>query len=108
MEEVIEEAKNPHLLNRCRYLRIDRFQLHLYLIGIVINLKRLTEKRLSDTTIGVRAARKSIYNTVFFKLSFTARDIFNINVFYIPADIKVDLATVPIKYVIFENMSILL
>lgn len=53
VEGVIGEAKNFHLLNRCRYRRLHRFRIQLLLTAAAINLKRLMrEKR---TRIGCRA-----------------------------------------------------
>lgn len=41
VEGVIGEAKTQHLLNRCKYRRLDKFKIQLLMTGSVINLKRL-------------------------------------------------------------------
>ena len=41
VEGLIGEAKNFHLLNKCRYRRLDRFRIQLFLTASAINLKRL-------------------------------------------------------------------
>ena len=49
VEGLIGEAKNLHLLNRCRYRTLERFRIQLFLTASAINLKRLlkvTNKRI--------------------------------------------------------------
>jgi hypothetical protein len=41
VEGLIGEAKNLHLLNRCRYRTLQRFRIQLFLTAAAINLKRL-------------------------------------------------------------------
>lgn len=45
VEGVIGEAKNFHLLSRCRYRRLHRFRIQLFLTAAAINLKRLMKDR---------------------------------------------------------------
>jgi hypothetical protein len=53
VEGVIGEAKNFHLLSRCRYRRLHRFRIQLFLTAAVINLKRLMKEK--TRFIGCRA-----------------------------------------------------
>ena len=55
VEGVIGEAKNLHLLNRCRYRRLDRLKMQLFLTGSVINLKRLIKYKPSGKEIAACA-----------------------------------------------------
>lgn len=68
VEGVIGEAKTLHLLNRCRYRRLDRFKVQLFLTGSVINLKRLLKKRMMRTNMGLCAARNPADNSIFSKI----------------------------------------
>jgi transposase len=61
-EGVIGEAKNLHLLKRCRYRSLDRFRVQVFLTATAVNLKRLlkeTRKRIgtaanaASATLGV-------------------------------------------------------
>jgi len=45
VEGVIGEAKTLHLLNRCRYRRLEMFKIQLLITASVINLKRLLKNR---------------------------------------------------------------
>lgn len=53
VEGVIGEAKNLHLLKRCRYRGLERFRLQLFLTASAINLKRLL--KAGGKTIGTAA-----------------------------------------------------
>jgi transposase len=56
VEGVIGEAKNFHLLRRCRYRRLDRFRIQLWLTASAINLKRLIKEKASRIGSGVISA----------------------------------------------------
>ena len=58
MEVVIGEAKNLHLLSRCRYRQLYGMKIQLFMIGSVINLKRLMKRSLSDNEIVVFTKRE--------------------------------------------------
>ena len=59
VEGVIGEAKNLHLLKRCRYRSLDRFRVQLFLTASAVNLKRLL--KVSAKTIGTAANAASVY-----------------------------------------------
>jgi hypothetical protein len=60
VEGVIAEAKNFHLLRRCRYRRLDRFRIQLWLTASAINLKRLMKEKASRIGSGVISAVDSL------------------------------------------------
>jgi len=49
VEGVIGEAKTLHLLNRCRYRRLEMFKIQLLLTVSIINLKKLVKNRLNHS-----------------------------------------------------------
>jgi transposase len=62
VEGVIGEAKNLHLLKRCRYRSLNRFRIQLFLTATAMNLKRLlkethrrmgTAANVASATVGV-------------------------------------------------------
>jgi len=73
MEGVIGEAKTLHLLNRCRYRRLEMFKIQLLLRASVINLKRLMKRRSSRSNESAISKMVVLYYTVIafllFKLS---------------------------------------
>jgi len=60
VEGLIGEAKNLHLLNKCRYRRLDRFRIQLYLTASAINLKRLL-KVTNNRIIAVANAAVAVH-----------------------------------------------
>jgi hypothetical protein len=58
VEGVIGEAKNLHLLKRCRYCSLERFLVQLFLTASAVNLKRLLKMR--GKTIGTAANAASV------------------------------------------------
>jgi hypothetical protein len=58
VEGVIGEAKNLHLLKRCRYRSLERFRIQLFLAASAVNLKRLLKER--SKTIGTAAKAASV------------------------------------------------
>ena len=56
VEGVIGEAKNFHLLSRCRYRRLERFRIQLFLTAAVINLKRLVQEKTKKIDCGAMTA----------------------------------------------------
>jgi transposase len=59
VEGVIGEAKNLHLLKRCRYRSLNRFRVQLFLTASVINLKRLL--KVTERKINTAAMAASVY-----------------------------------------------
>lgn len=59
VEGVIGEAKNLHLLKRCRYRSLDRFRVQLFLTASALNLKRLL--KMAGKKIGTAANAASGY-----------------------------------------------
>ena len=56
VEGLIGEAKNLHLLNRCRYRNLERFRIQLFLTASAINLKRMLKVRNKRIGTGASAA----------------------------------------------------
>ena len=56
VEGLIGEAKNLHLLNRCRYRSLERFRIQLFLTASAINLKRMLKVRTKRIGTGASAA----------------------------------------------------
>ena len=56
VEGLIGEAKNLHLLNKCRYRRLERFRIQLFLTASAINLKRLLKVANNRITTVANAA----------------------------------------------------
>jgi hypothetical protein len=50
------EAKNFHLLSLCRYRRLERFRIQLFLTAAAINLKRLVKEKTKKIDCGAMTA----------------------------------------------------
>jgi transposase len=56
VEGVIGEAKVFHLLSKCRYRRLERFRIQLFLTASAINLKRLIKEKTIRIDAGALSA----------------------------------------------------